>query len=118
MARFFTAVLFCSLVVLICSCGDEKDPLSVEVSISGKVTNNSGVVGAIIVEIDYYMRDTAEADGDYSINVHKDLFVDTLYAWVDVNRNASHDPGEPAGSYGTPFQVRGSNIGNVDFTIP
>jgi hypothetical protein len=103
---------------LVCSCGDEDDPLAPEVLLSGTVTNNSGVAGTIIVEIDRNLRDVADVQGHFVIRVHKDFLVDSLYAWVDENANSSFDAGEPNGAYPSSFHVRSSNIGNLNFSIP
>jgi hypothetical protein len=91
--------------------------LAPSVILSGTVTNNSGVDGAIIVEIDHNLRDTADVLGYFTIIVHKDFIVDSLYAWVDENANSFYDAGEPSGAYPQSFHVRNSNIANLNFAI-
>ncbi|HER43420.1 MAG TPA: hypothetical protein ENO08_03065, partial [Candidatus Eisenbacteria bacterium] len=81
-----TAISVCILVLLLwfSSCEDSEDPLALTISVSGTVTNNSGHSGTVIVEIDYNKRDIADAEGRYSIPLHKDYYIDSLYAYVDL----------------------------------
>jgi hypothetical protein len=119
----FIALLF---AVLFGSCGEDKDPLAPSVSVSGTVTNNSGHSGTIIVEITHNARDIADTSGAYSIAVHKDYYVDSLYAWVDLDGSGTYTAGEPFGFYHSiayptdakSFHVRSSNIIGIDFSIP
>lgn len=115
MCKAVTMLLVCALV---CSCGDEDDPLAPNILLSGTVTNNSGVAGTIIVEIDHNLRDVADVLGHFVIQVHQDFLVDSLYAWVDENSNSFFDAGEPFGEYPTSFHVGSSSMGNLDFSIP
>lgn len=110
-----TLLLVCAFI---CACSEEDDPLAPSVILSGTVTNNSGVEGQIIVEIDHNLRDVADVLGYFTIIVHKDFIVDSLYAWVDENANSFYDAGEPSGAYPSSFHVRNSNIANLNFTIP
>ena len=114
-SKAVTMLLIC---VLVCSCGDEDDPLAPDIVLSGTVTNNSGTAGTIIVEIDHSKRDVADVLGHFVIRVHNDFLVDSLYAWVDENSNSFFDAGEPHGAYPTSFHVRSSNVGNLNFSIP
>ena len=118
MKTFFIRLLLTGLVLAVTGCEDEESPLTTEITISGTVTNNSSESGKIIVEIDYYLRDAANLQGEYEINVHRDFYVDSLYAWVDVNLDSKCNNGEPHGAYPSAFQVRNMNVTNVDFSIP
>jgi len=107
-------------------CDKKEDLLSPSISVSGKVTNNSGSAGTIIVEIEYNLRDMADTEGQYSIGIHKDFYVDSLYAWVDRDGNNIYTQDEPFGFYRSsaeplrakPIHARSTNIGNIDFSIP
>jgi len=114
----FIILLSAGLVILGVCCEDEEAPLTTEITISGKVTNNSSELGKIIVEFDNYLRDVADIQGNFVINVHRDTYVDSLYAWVDVNLDNSYTSGEPHGTYPSGFQVNNTNVTNLDFTIP
>jgi hypothetical protein len=118
MKTFFIPLLAIGLFVTLTGCGDEESPLTTDITVSGTVTNNSGESGKIIVEIDYYLRDMANLKGEYAINVHRDFYVDSLYAWVDLNLDNKYNSGEPHGVYPTKFQVRNMNVTNLNFTIP
>jgi hypothetical protein len=106
------------MAVDLTSC-DEDDPLAPNVALTGKVTNNSGVTGPIIVEVNSpNLRDVADAEGRYEIRVHRDFYVDSLYAWVDNDGNGQFTNGEPHGFYGRcPFQVRDIDVVNLNFGI-
>ncbi|MDD4857475.1 MAG: hypothetical protein PHD74_05130 [Candidatus Krumholzibacteria bacterium] len=115
------------LLAMLCSNGCEKeDTLAPNISISGTVTDNSGYAGTIIVEIDYNRRDIANSAGQYSIAIHTDFYVDSLYAWVDRDGNSAYTAGEPFGFYHSSTELdraksihaRDSDIGNINFSIP
>jgi hypothetical protein len=107
-------------------CEDKEDVLSPSISVSGRVTNNSGYAGTIVVEIDHNLRDRADTGGQYSIGIHKDFYIDSLYAWVDRDGNDIYTQGEPFGFYHSSAEphrakaihARGTNIVNIDFSIP
>jgi hypothetical protein len=113
------------ILVLSCSCAKEDNPLEPNVVLSGKVTNSSGASGTIIVEIEYYIRDTADSQGYYALKVHADFFVDSLYAWVDKDGNGKYTKGEPFGFYhsqhdsvhANSFHVRNNDISGLDIDI-
>ena len=115
-----------AVCVSVVSCAEEDDPLALSVAIRGIVTNNSGVAGAIIVEIDHNMWSGANSEGHYEIMVRRDFYVDSLYAWVDKDGDKRYTRGEPNGFYhskDTPgraksFQVRDTAVSNVNFEIP
>lgn len=124
-ATFF-AISLITVAIGLMSCGEESDPLAPNVALAGKVTNNSGASGAVIVEIDSYLRCVANGTGGYQINIHRDFYVDSLYAWVDKDGNGKYNAGEPFGFYrvannpscARSFQVRDSDITNLNFSIP
>ena len=118
MKTFFIRLLLTGLVLAVTGCEDEESPLTTEITISGTVTNNSSESGKIIVEFDNYLRDAADLQGNFVINVHKDTYVDSLYAWVDVNLDSKCNNGEPHGAYGSGFQINNSNVTDLNFTIP
>jgi len=117
------AVAACALAA---SCGSDDDPLSPTVALSGQVSNLSGETGAIIVEIRHDLRNRADNGGRWMIFVHKDFYVDSLYAWVDANGNGLYDGGEAYGFYHSQnepnkalsFRVRNTNVPQLNFTIP
>jgi len=118
---------FIFIVLWIGVTGCEKDdPLAPEITLSGKVTNSSGQSGPVIVEIEHYLRDTADSEGRFEIRVHQDFFVDSLYAWVDGDGDGRYTRGEPYGFYhgqdnparARMFQVRDYDISNLNFSIP
>lgn len=120
-------VILALWVGLYASCSeDTEDPFALSITVSGTVTNNSGIDGAVIVEIDYDKRDAADPEGDYSIGIRKDYYIDSLYAWVDQDANNRYTPGEPLGFYHSvedparakPIHARNTNISGIDFTIP
>jgi hypothetical protein len=106
------------LAISVLSCEDEEAPLTTEITISGKVSNISSEAGKIIVEFDNYLRDVADLQGNFVINVHRDTYVDSLYAWVDVNLDNRYTAGEPLGAYPSGFQINNTNVTDLDFTIP
>ena len=114
-----------AIVSMFVSC-EEDDPLAPNVALRGRVTNNSGATGAVVVEIDYYLRDTADVAGNFEIKVHQDLLVDSLYAWVDKDGNEKYTNGEPYGFYHSQsapsralaFHVRDQDVSNLNFDIP
>ncbi len=119
------ALVILMTFLLACS-EDEKDFLVPDNVLSGTVTNNSGITGTIYVEIQYNLRDVADGSGRWAISVHDDYYVDSLYAYVDVNGDDNYDSGEPfgfyhaAGEYSTAkgFLVRNMDVSNLDFSIP
>jgi hypothetical protein len=123
-ARIGLALL--AAAVLFNGCGKKEDVLAPSISVSGRVTNSSGQAGTIVVEIDHNLRDIADAGGQYSIGIHKDFFIDSLYAWVDLDGNGAYTVDEPFGflhSSANPqramtMHARSTNIGNIDFSIP
>jgi hypothetical protein len=118
--------LFAALWVILASCGEESDPLEPDVAISGRVTNLSGDTGEIYVEISPSKRTKASPAGLYVIQVHRDFYVDSLYAYVDVGANDQYDPGEPYGflhsssnpTVALPIHVRDQPVPNVNIEIP
>ncbi|UCH84146.1 MAG: hypothetical protein JSW50_00200 [Candidatus Latescibacterota bacterium] len=118
------------LIVVVLSCGvtgcEKDDPLEPNVTLSGQVTNSSGQTGTVIVEIDYYLRDTTDPQGRFEIQVHRDFFVDSLYAWVDCDGDGRCTHDEPHGFYhgkgdslrARSFQVRDYDISGLNFDIP
>ena len=108
------------------ACSDKNDILAPDNVLSGTVTNNSGVSGTVFVEIQYNLRDVADGNGRWAISVHDDYYVDSLYAYVDVNDDDNYDPGEPFGFYhyagdntvAKGFLVRNMDISNLNFSIP
>ncbi len=121
--RALTAGLVTALLWI--GCSEETDPLARTVGVSGKVTNSSAQSGTIIVQIQYNLRDVADSEGRYTIMVHRDFYIDSLYAYVDVNGNGQFDQTERYGFYrsgpnaihATPIHVRSSDINNIDITI-
>jgi hypothetical protein len=107
-------------------CEKKETLLSPSISVSGTVANNSGYTGTIVVEIEHNLRDIADSEGHYSIGIHQDFYIDSLYAWVDRDGNGLYTQGEPFGFYystAEPHQAkaihaRDADIGNVDFSIP
>jgi hypothetical protein len=114
------------LVVVLSSCGEENDPLATDIVLSGKVTNNSGQSGTVIVEIDHNKRDIADAEGFYAIPLRANFLVDSLYAFADKNKNGVYTSGELFGFYKSSqnstraqkIHVRTSDVRNVNFSIP
>jgi len=123
-SRFISLiVILIILMTLYLACSDENDMLDLDNVLSGTVTNNSGVSGTIYVEIQYNLRDVADGSGRWSILVHDDYYVDSLYSYVDVNEDDNYDPGEPFGFYGgnstaKGFLVRNMDVSNLNFSIP
>ncbi|MCX5753108.1 MAG: hypothetical protein NTW97_05610 [Candidatus Krumholzibacteria bacterium] len=123
-ARIGWALFLAALVFI--GCDKKEDVLAPSIAVSGKVTNNSGQAGTIFVEIDHNLRDIADAGGLYSIGIHKDFYIDSLYAWVDKDGNSAYTAGEPFGFYHSSadplrakaMQARSTNIGNINFSIP
>jgi hypothetical protein len=123
----YVTILLVLLLGILLSCSDDtEDPFTPSISVSGTVTNNSGVGGTIIVEIDYNRRDLADPDGKYSIGITKEYYIDSLYAWVDQDENDRYTAGEPLGFYHSvseperakPIHARNYDITNINFTIP
>lgn len=113
------------LTALLFACSDKDDILAPDNVLSGTVANNSGVTGTIYVEIQYNLRDKADGSGRWAISVHDDYYVDSLYAYVDVNDDDNYDPGEPFGFYHNSgesvakgFLVRNMDVSNLNFSIP
>jgi hypothetical protein len=125
-ARRHFALSFSIAALLMVGCGKDEKPFEPSITISGTVTNNSGVSGTIVVEIDYNRRDVANSRGEYSIKIAKDYYIDSLYAWVDQDKNNRYSPGEPFGFYRSqseplrarPIHARGYDIANIDFAVP
>ena len=92
-AKVFLAVLGAAAVILT-ACSEENDILDLDKVLSGNVSNNSGITGTVIVEIEHNLRDIADPSGNWAISVHSEYFVDSLYAWVDVDGDKAYDPGE------------------------
>jgi hypothetical protein len=124
----YIVLLALSLTVsaaILVSCS-EDDPLEPSVSVSGRVTNDSGETGNIWVEITRNKRVKATPAGNYVLPVHKDFYVDSLYAYVDVSANNQYDQGEPYGFYHSsgapdvarPIHLRSQSVPNVNITIP
>jgi hypothetical protein len=121
-----TSVCILALILWLSGCEDKEDPLALTISVSGTVTNNSGYSGTVIVEVDHNIRDVADSEGYYSIPLHNDYYIDSLYAYVDLNQNNAFTVGEPYGffhyqdepSLAQPIHVRSSNVTNITFTIP
>jgi len=103
-------------------CSDKNDILAPDNVLSGTVSNNSGITGSVIVEIQYNLRDVADENGRWAISVHDDYYVDSLYAYVDADGDDKYDQGEPYGYYGSGsakgFLVKNMDVGNLNFTIP
>ncbi|MBN1885077.1 MAG: hypothetical protein JW876_06100 [Candidatus Krumholzibacteriota bacterium] len=124
----FVLPLFLLIVstMILSACGDENDILEPGNVLSGTVTDNSGMSGTVIVEIDYNIRDIADEDGRWAISVRDFFYVDSLYAYVDVDGDGGYDQGEPFGFYHSAdddtrakaFTVRNTDVGNLDFSIP
>ena len=115
------------LAMSVChGCGEGDDALAPNISVSGTVTNASGYSGTIIVEISRSLRDVASAGGQYSIAIHRDFYIDSLYSWVDRDGNNAYTQGEPFGFYHSsgdpdhakPIHARDQNVGHVNFSIP
>lgn len=128
MMRFIKVLMLFGLVlvsILVFACEKKEDPLALDVTLSGKVTNLSGSKGAIIVEIDHNLRDIADSEGRWAFKVHEDYYVDSLYSWVDTDGNGAYTSGEPYGFYHSEsnpsrakaFLVRNTDVTNLNITI-
>lgn len=102
-------------------------------AIVGKVhmetSDLSNVIVCLYTEIDGENRAVRytlpEVTGHYSFVVGEGVFL--VAAFADINQNFKHDPGEPAGAYGSPTPIRitrerfrdGPNrsVDNVDFGL-
>ena len=123
---FLASIVAMVLVLILVGGCEEDDPLEPNVSLGGRVANNSGVAGSIIVEVDSYLRCVADAAGRDEMKTHRDFYVDSLYAWVDKDGNGKYDAGEPFGFYAMTsdsrraqsFQIRDVDITNLNFSIP
>ena len=126
MRRFPAFICILVVITIFCGCEEEDELLTLTISVSGTVTNNSGQSGTIIVEIDYNIRDFADGEGHYSIPLHKDYYIDSLYAYVDLDGNKAFSVGEPYGFFhhedepncAQPIHLRSSSLTNINFTIP
>ena len=128
-SRLFTVVfvmLLTVLPVILASCSEKDDPLEPSISISGRVTNNSGESGTVYVEVTRTKKAQATPAGYYLLPVTKDFYVDSLYAYVDVSGNAQCDQYEPYGflhsssdpGVALPIHVRDQSVPNVNIEIP
>jgi hypothetical protein len=125
LAVIVTLTLTVSAAVLM-SCSEENDLLEPSIAISGRVTDNSGQSGDVYVEVSRSKRTKVNPNGSYVLPVHKDYYIDSLYAYVDVSGNQQYDQNEPYGflhsssnhALAQPIHVRDQSVPNVNIEIP